>query len=156
MSFSLTRFTAGNEIDTGRTMKLAYNDTFSAIDDEFATTKHDRNIAKINLFFDWLTTSESQSHPERSTIRHAKLTAFVRNVPRFSETVFKEFELDGFVVTFNRKNFAKYSLNALVFPLISRNIVLQEYFVKSRLYFSEIWDRVTNATTSEMTNFRWL
>jgi hypothetical protein len=38
------------KVNAWRSMELTYDATLGAIDDEFATPKHDRNFAKVDFF----------------------------------------------------------------------------------------------------------
>ena len=96
-----------HEIDAGRTVQLADDDAFGAVDDELAAADHDRHVAEIDFFLDDRAIGLAQAQPdlERPAVGEAQLPAFVGVVARLAEFVLHVFESDLLVVALDREDF---------------------------------------------------
>ena len=156
VGLAVGRLGVGDKVDSGRAVQLAHHDSLGTVDDELTTAEHDRDVAEIDLFLDGLLASEPQQHAQRTAVRQPQLAAFVRIVARLAEFVPQILDLDGLVVALDREDFPKHTLDALVFPLVRSDIVLQEAVIKPGLNFGEVGNRMAGATAAEVTNFRGL
>ena len=134
-------------------MQLADHDSLGTIDNEFATAEHDRNITEVDLFLDRLLAGESHQNTEGPAICQTQLAAFIGIVPRLAKFVPKVFQLDRLVVAFNWKNLPQHALDAFVFSLRRRSVVLKKPIVKPCLNFGEVRDCVAGTTAAEVADF---
>jgi hypothetical protein len=147
------RFGVGHEVDPGRTMELADDDPLGTVDDELTAAEHDRHVAEVDLLLDRLLAGQSQPDPQRPAIGQPQLPALVGRISRLAEVVAEIFELDRLVVALDREDLPQHSLDALIFPLVGSDVVLQKRFVEAGLDFGEVGDDVTGAAAAKLTDF---
>ena len=135
VGFAIARFGVGDEVDTGRAVQLADDDTFSTVDDELTATEHDGDVAEIDLFLNGLVARQSQPHAQRAAIGEAQLAAFIGIVARLPQLVADILELHGAIVALDREDLPQNTLDPLVLPLQRRGVVLEEAVVKAGLDF---------------------
>ena len=135
VGFAIARFGVGDEVDTGRAVQLADDDTFRTVDDELTATEHDGDVAEIDLFLNGLVARQSQPHAQRATIGEAQLAALIGIVARLPQLVADILELHGAIVALDREDFPQNTLDPLVLPLQRRGVVLEEAVVKAGLDF---------------------
>ena len=114
-------------------MQLVHNDTFGPIDDEFATTQHDGNIAQVNLFLNRFIFGQTQPDSERSSVSQSELTAFVRSVTGFAKFVAEIFQSDLLIVAFHWENFFKHTFDPVVLTFFRIAAELQKRMVADGL-----------------------
>ncbi len=153
MQPAFVAFHLADEVDARRAVQLADDDTFGAVDDELTTAEHDRHVAEIDFLFDRLLFGETQPHAERATVGEAQLTTFVRFVARLAKLVVQVLEPQGFVVAFDREDFAQDALDALVFALVVRCFELQKRVVAARLDVGKTRDVPLVFARAETTDF---
>ena len=88
-------------------MQLADDDTLRTIDDKLTTANHDRDVAEIHFFLNWLLLDQSQPDTERHSVSQAKLPTLVRRITRLAEFIPNVLESKLRVVTCNREHFAQ-------------------------------------------------
>ncbi len=148
-----SRLDLAHKVDTRAAMELAHHDALGAIDNELATTEHDRDVTQVDLLFDRLVSlDEPHPHPEGTAIGQAKLATLVRFVPRLAEFVVQVLEPDRLVVALDRKDFLEHRLEPLVLSLLrrdARTLVLQEPLVTGGLNARQVRNLERIATTTE-------
>src|SRR5436189_4392853 len=149
----------GFERQAGRTMQLADNDAFSAIDDEGALRRHEREFAHEDLlFFHSLLFMQMESDIERSAIGEAFAEAFKPVYFRLADFIRVKIEFAFAVVALDREHLGEDGLETQVFPLGLRNLGLQEFLVGIGLQLDEIgWsdDFFDFAEVDSFSGSRW-
>ena len=75
------------KVDTRTTVQLANNHTLGTIDDELATTHHDRQVAQVDFFLNGLFAVQAKPNAQRTTIGQSKLAALATGVSRLAQFV---------------------------------------------------------------------
>src|ERR1035437_5849686 len=104
---------AGFKSDTGRAVQLRNNHALGSVDDEGALRRHERNFAHVNfLFLGPALFAQLEGYVQRRAESLALALRLERAQLRLADFVVTEIEHGFFVVTFNRENFLKNSLQA--------------------------------------------
>ena len=135
VGLAVGRLGVGDEVDTGRAVQLADNDTLGTVDDELTATEHDGHIAEIDLLLNGLVARQPQPHAERAAVGEAQLAAFIGIVAGLPQLVADILEFDGAIVALDREDFPQNTLDPLVLPLQRRGVVLEEAVVEAGLDF---------------------
>ena len=106
VGLAIGRLGIRDKVDTWRTMQLAHHPAFCTVDDELTTPEHDRNVAEIDLLLHWLLACQPQPDAQGAAVCQAELPAFVGIVAGLPQFVADVLQLDGLVVTLDRKNLA--------------------------------------------------
>src|SRR5262249_3393387 len=120
---ALARFHFGNEVDTGAAMQLAHHDAFGPVDDELATTEHDRQVAKIDFFLDRLLLVEPEPNTERPAVGQAQLTAFIWFVAWLAQLIAQVRELELLVVALDGEDFFQNTFQTFVLTFVVGRVV---------------------------------
>ena len=128
-------------------MQLRNDHALGAVDDERALRRHERDFAHVNLLFlRPLFFLELESDVERRAKGLAFALRLERAQLRLADFVMAEIERRLFVVALDRENFLEDRLQAGVFPLARRDVLLQKIDVGIELNLDQVGrlDRLFN------------
>ncbi len=139
------------EENARRAVQLGNDDAFGAVDDECPLVGHQRQCAKVNfLFLDapangfragfLILIVHFQGHADfqGGLVSHALGQTLVHLILHFVEAVGDELQIGQAGKVTNGKHALKHGLEALIGPLIGRNVFLQKTFVGAALHFDQV------------------
>ncbi len=118
---------AGLKTDARRTMQLADNGPFRAVDDEGSLPGHQGQFAHVNPLLDRRPlVMEGEGHVKGRRIGHPFPQTLDRTLLGLAQLIVAEVEFDFLVVRFDRENLAEHGLKAVIFPIFRDDALLQE------------------------------
>src|SRR6185436_19524819 len=120
-----------HEVDAGGAVELVDEHALGAVDDEGAAADHQRNLAEVDVLLDRvLRLVQPQTDLEGGPVGEPQHAAFLGDVPRLADLVMNVLQRDRPVVVLDRERLPEDRLQAVVLPLVGREIALQELHVR--------------------------
>ena len=120
-------------------MQLAYYDALRSVNDESALRRHERDFAHINLLFlRAFFFSQLESDVQRRAVGLPFALRFQCGQFRLANVIMTKIEHRFLVIAFDWEDLLENSLEALIFPLGVRDILLQEVDVRISLNLNQI------------------
>ena len=138
-----------------RAMELRNDNALRAIDHKRAGRRHQRDFAHIHLLLlRALLFLELEGHVKRRGIRQTVAHALTQRLLGLGDFVAVEIQRYLFIVAGDRENLAEHRLKTRDLALADRHTLLQEFLVRIRLQFDEIWRLSTFLEFTEVLAFR--
>ncbi len=115
------------EIHAGRTVELADDDAFGAVDDELAAADHDRHFTQVYRILDHLgpvLALEPDPNPEGHAKGQPQRAAFIRRVASLRQFITEILQLQIPVIRLDREDLPKQCFEAFVLALGRINFLL--------------------------------